>query len=68
VRRIVTERLTRRRSPAHQDPIGSHGVAATLAAARRGTDGGEATISVVIPTLNEAANLPHAVTAAQLGR
>jgi glycosyltransferase involved in cell wall biosynthesis len=45
------------------DPIGSYRVAAERAAGRRAVardaNGGVATISVVIPTLNEAANLPH---------
>jgi cellulose synthase/poly-beta-1,6-N-acetylglucosamine synthase-like glycosyltransferase len=43
--------------------IGSYGVAAERAAGRpadeRDANGGGPTISVVIPTLNEAANLPH---------
>ena len=51
------------RSARKPDPLSSGGVAAAVAAGRRAGDrdanGGRATISVVIPTLNEAANLPH---------
>jgi glycosyltransferase involved in cell wall biosynthesis len=51
------------RSARKPAPIGDHGVAVEWAAAgrdrARSPHGGEATISVVIPTLNEAANLPH---------
>ena len=51
------------RSARKPDPLGTRGVAAERAAGGRdggrGPNGGEATISVVIPTLNEAANLPH---------
>jgi cellulose synthase/poly-beta-1,6-N-acetylglucosamine synthase-like glycosyltransferase len=51
------------RSAGRPDPISGAAVAAAVAAGRRASDRGangrRPTISVVIPTLNEAANLPH---------